>query len=105
MKREDKKAEALGRLQKELDRRTQAERQAVQLITDGEYKKACELLDAMDEDPIRAMEAELDGQEKDVEGVVKDACEQAGRLIGDFLLGLMEDVLTDADCRKDSFRS
>ena len=44
MQKTDRKIELLGKLQEELDRRTQVEEEAVRLISNGECEKACELL-------------------------------------------------------------
>lgn len=68
----DKKTELLKKLQKELDRRTQIEEEAVRLISNGECEKACELLNTLDDNVVKDIEQELDRLDTDVEGECKE---------------------------------
>lgn len=72
MKKADRKAELLKKLQKELDRRTQVEKEAVKLISNGECEKACELLNTLDDNVVKDIEQELDRLNTDVEGECKE---------------------------------
>lgn len=60
MKKIDKKAELIKRLQAERDRRTQLENRAVTMIGNNELEKAIELIHTIDDTVIRDIEKELD---------------------------------------------
>ncbi len=60
MKKIDKKAELIKRLQAERDRRTQLENRAVTMIENNELEKAIELIHMIDDTVIRDIEKELD---------------------------------------------
>ena len=65
MQKTDRKIELLGKLQEELDRRTQVEEEAVRLISNGECEKACELLSTLDDRIVKSIRQELDQLDAD----------------------------------------
>lgn len=60
MRRVDKRMELVKKLQLELDRRTEIEKEAELLICIGKYKEATELLQALDDNIIKSIAQELD---------------------------------------------
>ena len=67
MKKIDKKTELLKKLQAELDRRRQVENEAIRLISSGECEKACELLDSLDDQIVKDIDAKLDNLDQESE--------------------------------------
>lgn len=66
MRKTDRKVELIRRLQEELDRRTQIENEAVDLISRGECEKAHTLLSMLDDNIVKEISDELDYLEEDV---------------------------------------
>ena len=105
MKKADKKSELLKKLQNELDIRTQAEEEAVRLISSGECEKACDLLKALDDSLVKEIERELDALEGcaacpkmdanriETQTPVAEVC--IGQIFGDFMLDVMSDMLAE----------
>lgn len=83
MKKADKKAELLKRLQNELDIRTQVEKEAVSLISNGECEKACALLNALDDSIVKDIERELDRLDKDEDGEKEEVIDIIVKISGD----------------------
>ena len=83
MKKIDKKTELLKKLQVEQDRRTQVENEADRLICNEEYEKAAELLESLDDQIVRDIEAELDklDQEPEEEVETEEFDEQAKQFL------------------------
>ena len=95
MKKIDKKTELLKKLQVEQDRRTQVENEADRLICNEEYEKAAELLESLDDQIVRDIEAELDklDQEPEEEVETEEFDEQAKQFLRDFLLDIWANIV------------
>ncbi len=60
MTKSEKRVHLIKQMQDELDRRTKIEKDSEQLMCEGKYKEAKELLDALDDSIIRGIGEELD---------------------------------------------
>lgn len=74
-----KAEEVVKQLQAELEHRTEVEHQAEQLIVNGEYEKAKELLQTLDDTKVRELK-NLDNDKKEktleeIDNVIKRTCE------------------------------
>lgn len=65
MKKADKKAELIRKLQEELDQRTQVEEEAIRLMENCEFEKAQELLGSLDDSIVKEIERELEQLDAD----------------------------------------
>lgn len=91
MKKIDRKAELLKKLQTEIDRRTQVENEAISLISGGEHEKAKELLESLDDQIVKEIQSELDKldqepEEETDEADTEESDEPAKQFLRDFLL-------------------
>lgn len=90
MKKIDKKTELLKKLQAELDRRRQVENEAIRLISSGECEKACELLDSLDDQIVKDIDAKLDNLDQESEETDEtedvESNEQTKQFLRKFLL-------------------
>lgn len=67
----DKRAELIKKMQEEMDRRTKIENEAIQLMCEGKFEQATDLLSSIDDSIIREISEELDKLDATLEG--KDA--------------------------------
>lgn len=98
MRKADKKAELLKKLQEELDKRTQAEEEAARLICECEFEQADVILKSLDDGIAKGIMKELELLDQEMEqdkDPVEEACEHVGQVIGDFLVDLMESILIE----------
>ena len=87
MKKTDKKAALLKTLQAELNRRRQVENEAIRLISSGECEKACELLDSLDDQIVKDIDAKLDNLDQESEETEDvESNEQTKQFLRKFLL-------------------
>jgi len=105
MKKIDKKTELLKKLQAELDRRRQVENEAIRLISSGECEKACELLDSLDDQIVKDIDAKLDNLDQESEETDEtedtESDEQAKQFLRVFLLDVWSHLVVALQ-RKDT---
>lgn len=106
MKKTDKKAALLKTLQAELNRRTQTENEAIRLISSGECEKAIELLESLDDQIVKDIEAEMDRLDQEPEEETDEtedaeSDEQAKQFLRVFLLDVWSHLVVALQ-RKDT---
>lgn len=91
MKKTDKKAELIKKIQREIDRRTQMENEAIQLIENCEFEKARRLLETINDDIVKEIERELDDLDREegsghMKAEGRQQAIEKDMIAGDFLL-------------------
>lgn len=91
MKKTDKKAELIKKIQRETDRRTQVENEAIRLIENCEFEKARRLLETINDDIVKEIERELDDLDREegsghMKAEGRQQAIEKDMIAGDFLL-------------------
>lgn len=95
MKKADKKAELIRKLQEELDQRTQVEEEAIRLMENCEFEKAQELLGSLDDSIVKEIERELEQLDADsgkTSGAASWRGESVAEIKPDYEIELSEEI-------------
>lgn len=92
----DKKVELIKRQQAEIDRRNEVEEQATKLICEGRYTEATELLETLDDNVLKELQAEFEAieetKEENIEQKLSENLKEVLKKQIELLSGLQEDT-------------